>query len=246
MRRRLRLSLRTQRGVRRNGGARRLLPDAVDLHQGLQPNLRLRRSNLSQHLRGSFAWCVASPIRRMPDDRSGRRCSRPSRELRSRRRDRVVRHRSLLSIHGGAVLWRSVRSGRVHRTAYGLHQGMGAGLRLRRAQLQQRLRGALAWRFDSAPRSLSGRSSGSGRGRRCELRDCGQRHLCHGPVLPVHPSRKMRRSEQARQVPAPPASLHGRIQPGLRLRRQHLRERMLRAGSRRIDQERERLHGSLI
>ena len=30
MRRRLRLSLRTQRGVRRNGGAGRLLPDALD------------------------------------------------------------------------------------------------------------------------------------------------------------------------------------------------------------------------
>ena len=224
---------------RRTGG---LLSDAFDVHQRLQPDLRMRRAHVPQHLRSPLARSVTADRGPMPErGRPGGSCG----ELRSGRRGHHVPDGPLLPIHRSTVLRRSVRPRRVHPTTDDLHEGVGTGVRLRRAQLQQRLCCAFPWRVDPPPRLVPGRCAGGRRSGRSEVRGRGRSPLRHRPVLSVHARFPMRGDEQAWQVSIPSSGVHRGLQPGLWLRRQDLRERMLRKRCRRISSEKGTLLGAV-
>lgn len=142
-----------------------------------------------------------------------------------------------LQLQRGPVLWGAVGPGRMCSTTEGVHQGVGARLRLRRSQLQQRLRRTLSWRRDTASRPLPGSGEG-GRGRGgLDVRRPRTRRMRHGIVLQVRPPGQVRKYEQAGHVPASPTGLHRQLRSGLRLRWQDLQQSLLRPRSRRLGQK---------
>ena len=77
------MPLRTYSGVRRFGRKGRVLSDAHDVHQGLQPGLRVRRPLLREHLRRPFARCFSTAVGSL-----SRHPPRPRRASRRPRRPR--------------------------------------------------------------------------------------------------------------------------------------------------------------
>lgn len=101
---RIRMPLRAQGSMRRNGRRRGMLPDPIRVHEGLQPDLWLRRAHLRQSVRGSFAWRVAATGRPMSERCHARHTSRPGGELRFRRSAGLMPHGSLLPVYRSPVL----------------------------------------------------------------------------------------------------------------------------------------------
>lgn len=116
----------------------------------------------------------------------------------------------------------------MRRATHRMHERVGSRMRVRRSQLQQRLCGALPQRLDSTSGSLSRRSGGRNRRYRRSMWHRQHRALLDRPLLQLPTFSSLRHDEQTGQVPGPPSSLHGRLQPGLRVRRKHLFQRMLR------------------
>ena len=207
-----RVPLRAGRGVRRGRRQGCVLPHADDLHQGLQPGVRLRWPYVSQHLRGALTRGVTAIDWRVP-----RRSSRRSGHLRARRVHGAVHRPAILPVHRSVLLWRGGNPRRVCRQPHRLHQRVGPRVWMRRQKLQQRLCRPFTRGVDPASWALPRRFCDSCRGRWGGVRGGERGALRHRALLRLRAGRALRGSQAARQVQGPRPSLHGGLQPGVRV-----------------------------